>query len=164
MKTPRIGAMLARVEASSAGAQADLAKERAAAGTRLAALLRLPEPERERSLHLDPRCHTVSLGRLLLSSAPADPGEREAYARLALAITDLLPRTGKPPALIASLLLQHEPARAFEAFDRALRGGATPYGGDLKMRADLGAALALERIQDDETPPEPNNPLREERE
>jgi tetratricopeptide (TPR) repeat protein len=251
MKDPRIGAMLARVEASTAGAHADLAKERAAAGTRLAALLRLPEPERERSLHLDPRCHTVSLGLLLLSYAPNDPGECESHARLALAITDLLPRTGKPPALIASLrssallhiadalreqnrlsearaalalvpaelkvcgdvldqagyclalgrlrreqgridealallaraadlygdlderldegvaltelgelaLLQHEPVRAFEAFDRTLRGGATLYGGDLKIRAARGAALALERIQFDETPPEPNNPL-----
>jgi tetratricopeptide (TPR) repeat protein len=250
MKGLRFGTMFARVEVSTVEELAAIVRERAEAGTLLAALLRLPEEERERSLHLDPRCHTVSLGRLLLAAAPSEPGEREAQARLALAITDLLPRTGKPPALTASLrssallfiadalreqnrlvearaalalvpaeleacgdpldqagyclelgrlrreqgridealallaraadlygdleeqleegvalielgelaLLQHETRRAFIAFERALRGGATLYGGDLKMRATLGAALALERSQDDERAPETTQP------
>ncbi len=102
-KDPRLRALFARVEASAAETQTAMVRERAAAGTLLHTLLGRPLTERETLVHIDPRYHTVSLGRLLLSSAPAEPEEREARARLALAITDLLPGTGKPKAVIASL-------------------------------------------------------------
>ncbi len=106
MNEPEMAGMaevFTRFEASAIDEQAAVLRERAAAGTLLAALLRLPPEDRERTLHLDPRCHTVSLGRLLLASGSPDPEEREANARLALAIADLLPRSGRSPALTAGL-------------------------------------------------------------
>ncbi|MEP7013369.1 MAG: hypothetical protein ABJC13_23865 [Acidobacteriota bacterium] len=153
--------MRGRVEASSVEAQAVVVKERAAAGTLLVALLRLPEPEREPSLHLDPRYHTVSFGRLLLASGGSiDPGEREALSRLALAVTDLLPRTGQRAVMIASLrssALLHI-ADALRDQNRLVEARAALALVPAELET-CGDVLDQAGIQGEEKPPDPTGPL-----